>query len=125
MSIKNRLKLIMDDKRMNLKEFSEACDLPYKTLQNYILGTRKIGVEALTNIGLQMKVDINWLLTGEGSMYREKSVSPLPNLKSTAELMEGLDEEQQREVYAVVEEKKRFNRVLADLEELKQMIGKK
>lgn len=62
----------MESKGMKLIEFSNSCQIPYKTMQNYMLGTRKIGLEALININLHLGVNTNWLLTGKGGMFNQE-----------------------------------------------------
>lgn len=70
MSISERLKQVIDNNNMSIKEFSELSDIPYRSLQNYLLEERNIGAEALKKICTRLSVNINWLLTGEGTMYR-------------------------------------------------------
>ncbi len=55
--------------KMNMKRFSETCSIPYRSLQNYVLGTRAIGADALIKINTHMGINTNWLLTGKGSMF--------------------------------------------------------
>ena len=70
MSINKRLKMVIEDNGMSIKEFSELCDIPYRSIQNYLLGERNIGADALKKVCTRLGININWLLTGEGSMYR-------------------------------------------------------
>jgi len=121
MSVGKRLRTAIEREYKNLKEFSEAADIPYRTLQEYISDTRSPGADALLKINAKLSVSIDWLLTGEEGSAEYSD----PKLKAMAELLEGLNESQRQEVYTVIEKEKRLNRVLADLEELKQMIGKK
>lgn len=69
MSIKNRLKYIIDCNNLNLKEFSEITNIPYRTLQNYLLGLREPNIDILKKLSTQLGININWLLTGEGEPY--------------------------------------------------------
>ena len=59
---------------MNIKAFSEISGIPYRSIQNYLRNEREPNVEALIKLKEAMNIDINWLLTGEGKMYRN-----LPN----------------------------------------------
>jgi len=63
----------MEDLDLNIKEFSELCGIPYKTMQNYLYGTRSINEGNLKKISLRLKVNINWLLTSEGEMYQSST----------------------------------------------------
>ena len=74
MSISERLKQVIEDKNLNIKAFSEISGIPYRSIQNYLRNEREPNVEALIKLKEAMNIDINWLLIGEGKMYRN-----LPN----------------------------------------------
>ena len=74
MNIGSRLREVILLKNNNLKKFSEDADIPYITLQQYLAGNRKPGMDALIKISVQLNISIDWLLTGEGEMYRKKDV---------------------------------------------------
>ena len=40
MSISNRLREVMEYKGLSIKVFAELLDMPYRTLQNYLLNER-------------------------------------------------------------------------------------
>ncbi|MFD1806328.1 helix-turn-helix domain-containing protein [Pasteurella oralis] len=69
MGIKLRLKEVQLSKGLNLKEFSEASGVSYRSLQNYLSGEREPNVTGLTNLCTRLGVNINWLLTGQGDMF--------------------------------------------------------
>ncbi|HII3750028.1 TPA: helix-turn-helix domain-containing protein [Pasteurella multocida] len=69
MGIKLRLKEVQLSKGLNLKEFSEASGVSYRSLQNYLSGEREPNVTGLTNLCTRLGVNINWLLTGQGNMF--------------------------------------------------------
>jgi len=102
---------------------SKELGVPRTTLSSW-KNRDSVPYEQCIDIAKKCGVSLDWLLTGEGSMYKEQALPSLP-VKLTTELMEGLDDDQKREIYTVIEEKKRLNRLMADFEELKQMIGKK
>ena len=74
MMIEKRLKQIIQDNNLNIKDFSHICDIPYRSLQNYLRGERTIGIDALIKINVQLGININWLLTGKGEMYKEMPI---------------------------------------------------
>ena len=76
MSVSDRLKYLLEDKGMNIKEFAIKIGLPYRTVQNYLRQENTISAVALTAIYTNLGININWLLTGEGEMYRSM-VQPL------------------------------------------------
>lgn len=69
MSISERLKLVCQEKNWKLKDFSEATGLPYRTAQGYLNGTREPNSEGMLILCLKLNININWLLTGMGSIF--------------------------------------------------------
>ena len=70
MSISNRLREVMEYKGLSIKAFAELLDVPYRTLQNYLLNERDPSAEVLIKISDVLNVDLNWLMRGEGEMFR-------------------------------------------------------
>lgn len=70
MSISNRLREVMEYKGLNIKAFAELLDMPYRTLQNYLLNERDPSVDILIRVSEILNVDLNWLMLGEGNMLR-------------------------------------------------------
>ena len=73
MSISNRLREVMEYKGLNIKAFAELLDVPYRTLQNYLLNEREPSAEVLIKISGVLNVDLNWLMRGEGEMFRSST----------------------------------------------------
>jgi len=71
MSIGKRLRQAIINKGMNLKEFSKNSKIPYRTLQEYLTDSRMPGGESLIKIDAELSINISWLLTGKGEIYRE------------------------------------------------------
>lgn len=69
MSFSERLKAVLKAKNLKIRAFSDLTGIPYSTCQSYLNGTREPGMEVLTTIYLQLYVNINWLLTGQGEMF--------------------------------------------------------
>lgn len=70
MGISNRLREVMELKGLNIKTFAERLDVPYRTLQNYLLHSRDPSSEVLIKVSNVLNVDLNWLMCGEGDMFR-------------------------------------------------------
>ncbi len=70
MSINLRLKEVLKIKELNIKQFSEQLEMPYRTVQNYLLNERDPNAEALVKISQKMNVNLNWLLLNEGYMFK-------------------------------------------------------
>jgi len=73
MSLAVRLKKIMNDNKLNIKEFSLKCQIPYRTLQSYLSGEKMPGVGPIVKIGASFGINLNWLLAGEGPMYQNET----------------------------------------------------
>lgn len=69
MSISNRLREVMEYKGLSIKAFAELLDMPYRTLQNYLLNERDPSAEVLIKISDVLNVDLNWLMRNEGEMF--------------------------------------------------------
>lgn len=72
--IGNRLKFLIEQLNISYKEFSKITGIPYPTLQDYIGGKRIPGGENLQKISMQLHVNLNWLLTGEGEMFQSPPI---------------------------------------------------
>ncbi|NBI14045.1 helix-turn-helix domain-containing protein [[Haemophilus] felis] len=69
MSISNRLREVMEYKGLNIKAFAELLNVPYRTLQNYLLNERDPSTEVLIKVSDMLNVDLNWLMRGKGNMF--------------------------------------------------------
>lgn len=69
MNTNERLKHIMEAKGFNLKTFAEQADIPYRTLQNYILSGREPSAEALMKLHTRLGINLNWLVSSNGEMF--------------------------------------------------------
>ncbi|HFU7806712.1 TPA: helix-turn-helix domain-containing protein [Escherichia coli] len=102
MCIAERLKEVLTEKKIkSIKEFADACELPYRTAQSYLNGAREPNIVGLTKLCTQLGININWLLTGVGSRFlTEDSVPPTKPLShDQQELVAAFDKmtrEQQR-----------------------------
>ena len=79
MSINNRLREVMEYKGLSIKAFAELLDVPYRTLQNYLLNERDPSAEVLIKISDVLKVDLNWLMCGKGEMFYQSLEHRLTN----------------------------------------------
>lgn len=118
MNISLRLKRVVEISGMSITGFAEKCGVPYSSMQNYLRGEREPKVDALVSISSHMGISIDWLLTGEGAMY--KSAPPThqqpaltPKERALLALFKELNDKDQREICQDAEDKKR----LADMEQ--------
>lgn len=71
----DQINKICESRKLNVKELSTAVGLPYSSFNTYANGTTEPKASfflAMFNYG----VNIHWLLTGEGSMFRDGEHSP-------------------------------------------------
>lgn len=128
MSVGKRLRQVIAHSNMKVKEFSDLTGIPYRTLQQYLSDDRSPATDALTKICVQTSIDIHWLLTGQGPMYRNQS---LPNPEQTLRhrhsallaLFDALDEDQQREILTTAQEKERLNKIEEQLSGILKKLG--
>lgn len=69
MSINNRLREVMEYNGLNIKAFAKLLDVPYRTLQNYLLNERNPSAELLIKVSDVLNVNLNWLMRGKGEMF--------------------------------------------------------
>lgn len=129
MSIAARLRSVIDDRGMSIKEASEAVGIPYRTLQNYLLGEREPNAKAMAAIRTHLGISLDWLLTGEGSMClgvsTRSSETQTVNQQEEAilELFRSLGEAGKREIQSAAEEKKRLMDVEQRLKDLTEALA--
>lgn len=129
MSIAARLRSVIDDRGMSIREASDVVGIPYRTLQNYLLGEREPNAKAMAAIRTHLGISLDWLLTGEGPMCRggadETSNPRTVNQQEEAilELFRSLGEAGKREIQSAAEEKKRLMDVEQRLKDLTEALA--
>lgn len=74
MSIKDRLREIIDSQNTSIKTFAESMQIPLRTLHNYLSGEREPNAEVLAKVATELNINLNWLLLGKGEMYLVSNV---------------------------------------------------
>lgn len=117
METSSRLREAIQAKGLKIKDAADICGIPYRSLQNYTLGLREPNAEALRTISSRLNISSDWLLTGEGPMFRGEQASPAqapsnpacnPREEAILALFRSLNEDEQREIQGAAEEKKRL-----------------
>jgi hypothetical protein len=87
---------------------------------------RALPHDRLIDLVNSREASMDWLLTGEGSMYRSAPMAPMPILTTREEavlaMFRALDEDAQREIQQVAEEKKRLRDVEQQIKELQALL---
>jgi len=73
MDIGERLKKVREFLGLTQEEFAQKLDTTQAVISNYERGARVPTVDFLNRLTKTFQLDINWLLTGEGEMFREKT----------------------------------------------------
>lgn len=70
-SIGTRLRQAIEDAQLSMRSFAKTADLHYRSVQGYVADNQKPGAEALLKIRKILHLNIDWLLSGEGSPYSD------------------------------------------------------
>lgn len=73
MTLIDRFKMIRNTLGLTQKEFGKALNKTYIMIQNYEKGRRNISDGVLLNLQEKFNVNIDWMRTGQGSMFLEDS----------------------------------------------------
>jgi len=116
MTIKERLKFLIDLLGLSLKDFSRKTGIPYPTLLQYLSGKREPVPENLQKIAIHVNVNLNWLLTGEGEPFvKKEGQAQFDNItEKILILLRDMDEEKRRDVLKYIEEKKLLMELLEE-----------
>ena len=71
MSIGERLKFIRQDKKLTAKKLAEILNIPVRTIGGYESNENPPNEKFLKLLSEKLNVNINWLLTGYGSIYEK------------------------------------------------------
>ena len=71
MSIGERLKFIRQDKKLTAKKLAEILNIPVRTIGGYERNENPPNEKFLKLLSEKLNVNINWLLTGYGSIYEK------------------------------------------------------
>ena len=67
-----RLLTLIDTLNLSQKSFAEKIGVTNRALYNYLYEDRCPSPECLVKMHQLFKVNLNWLLTGEGKMFQDK-----------------------------------------------------
>jgi transcriptional regulator with XRE-family HTH domain len=130
-TINERIAFVRDTKAMKQKDFAELIGVPRSSLSEIESGKRSASIDVIVGISTYFKeISVDWLLTGEGDMYRQNS--PNQGLDSNnadlhtakvVQMYEALNDVQQREILSALEEKKQLNNLMEAVHQLQLKVG--
>lgn len=108
MGLRDRIKLSIDGLGMSLREAAANSGISYSTLQNWTGGHREPGPDGLFALSSRLGISADWLLTGEGPMYRhdrpaDEAGSLSPREQAVLALFRELEDGRQREICSAAE----------------------
>lgn len=87
-TINQRVNDVLKSKQITVNALAKMISMPQTTLNNYVLGNRKISFELIEKIATAFpELNKEWLLTGKGEMLNEPNLTPatLPDNESAEE----------------------------------------
>lgn len=128
MGINLRIRSALDALNLKISEASEQSGVPYRTLQNYLDGSRQPKAENLGLLCTRLGINASWLLTGDGQMLEGEVTANHAGRVNAGEqallaLWRGLDEQAQQDIQRAVEEKKRLATMESRLAELEAVVA--
>jgi transcriptional regulator with XRE-family HTH domain len=122
-TINERITLIKNANNMKQKEFSELIGIPRSSLSEIESGKRSASVDVIVGISTHFKeINVDWLLTGEGEMYRSGTMTD-KHVAKVVQMYEALNDVQQREILSALEEKKQLNNLMEAVHQLQLKVG--
>lgn len=111
----------------NWAELARITGLTPSTLQGIKEG-KDPRANTLLRISDALNISIDWLLSGQGAMYRGQSDVPPEELRDQRRaallaVYDALNEEQQRELLAAAQKEERFNKIEQQLSGLLKKLG--
>jgi len=84
----DRLKALRKAKKMNQTQLAKVIGCSQPTVHDYEKGGVSPSIEGLQKIANEYKVNMNWLLTGEGDMYLSANIPVSDNFKELTQMLE-------------------------------------
>lgn len=111
-TVSERIKQVRKKLDLTQKEFAEGLKIKQSSIST-IEGGGNPDINTLVNIGITYNIDLNWLLTEQGAMFKNASVNKTGReLENDVMRLQTLSEDLQDQVLMLVREKKELERKL-------------
>ena len=84
--MKDRMKKLREALNLSQKEFASGLKLKDTAISKYETGLVKPGADVLSKIGETYKVNLNWLITGDGDMFSFSSDTEIIKIPERGEI---------------------------------------
>ncbi|MEI6707890.1 MAG: helix-turn-helix transcriptional regulator [Methylococcales bacterium] len=119
----DRVSLFRKDKKLSQQELADAIGVSRGYIGDIERNRSEPSSNFLTLLASKLNVSVDWLLTGEGEMYRLQT--GLNDLHATkiVQMYDALNDVQQREILSALEEKKQLNNLMEAVHQLQLKVG--
>lgn len=126
-----RIKEIRELFKMTQAEFGKKLGFNWCKIKDLETGRLKLTSEIALLLEKNFSVDLHWLLTGEGTMFKSGSQDrlvnipdPNGNLSTALKMLSELPEEQQKDCFNFIWDKKLISDLKNEVDELRSRIEK-
>lgn len=122
----SRIVFCRKEKNLSQQEFADILGVSRGYIGDIERNRSDPSSNFLTLLASKLNISADWVLTGEGGIYRnEPRLNPVSEQRAQiiVELYEALSEDQQKEILAAVEEKKRMNELVDRVNQLQKKVG--
>lgn len=129
--IAKQIKLLRNHLGLSQKEFAEKLDHKWYQIKDIETGRTKASIDILIKISEKFSVNANWLLTGEGPMFKEEAgeignetEKPDP-LEKALQMMKMLNNEDREDVLKYIKRVKQMREMEKKITKLEKLIKEK
>jgi transcriptional regulator with XRE-family HTH domain len=117
-----RVILFRKDKKLSQQELADIIGVSRGYIGDIERNRSEPSSNFLTLLASKLNISVDWLLTGEGEMYRSGTMTDKHAAK-VVQMYEALNDVQQREILSALEEKKQLNNLMEAVHQLQLKVG--
>lgn len=119
-----RVILFRKDKKLSQQELADIIGVSRGYIGDIERNRSEPSSNFLTLLASKLNISVDWLLTGEGEMYRtNQGVESDKHTVKVVQMYEALNDVQQREILSALEEKKQLNNLMEVVHQLQLKVG--
>ncbi len=101
MTVGNRLKILRHNLNLTAKNLADLLDIPIRTIGGYERNENPPGEKFLIKLIEKFNVNVNWILTGHGSIFVQQSDNIIEILQNSY----NISEDEARKIVKIIENK--------------------